>query len=255
MWFLQYIHFYSASAHIMKFLVLTVAVFSLFCGSFIQSASLPNLQKELYIYRSQIRLVYDLLVKECPEKVRSKREVLASTDLEIQQLHYKSMLKLLFECRHSRTASTDRKTDAVSTETQSVSTNTSAGAQKTFTTTTATPTTTTPTTTTTTPTTTTTVIPTTTTTTTEAVPITPEECLTARNLSEAWRSKYKKSNVWAGSGDIEGSGSGDDEDFSEYSVCDFQSELQWFRFTGAAGEHISCYSYTVCITIIAPESL
>ncbi|XP_067933925.1 oncoprotein-induced transcript 3 protein-like [Watersipora subatra] len=56
---------------------------------------------------------------------------------------------------------------------------------------------------------------------------TPPECLTATNLTESWRM------------DISGSGikPGGPNSFDEYA-CDLNIDLQWFRFTGDAGNRM-----------------
>ena len=59
-----------------------------------------------------------------------------------------------------------------------------------------------------------------------AIPL-PKECITATNLSEAWRTDYNGS-------DIKGGGLNTSRGYA----CDLRKNLGWFRFTGAAGKKI-----------------
>ena len=56
----------------------------------------------------------------------------------------------------------------------------------------------------------------------------PEECSSATNLTESWRMDHNSSHIRPG-------GPNSDHGFA----CDFRPSLQWFRFTGKAGKHIS----------------
>ena len=193
--------------HIMQ-VVIALSMLTGFCAAFLHPAIVQKRQQDLYVFKSRSRTVYLLLEKECPEKVRAKRDTFLSGGLKNLHRHHKIMLRMLVECR--RLASTDQKTATLVTKTSTAASTT----------------TTTP----------------TTTITTTAVPMLPSECLSARNFSEAWRNykdyKITKLAEVDGSGDPDMSGSGDDEDFSiDYeSTCDLGPNLGWFRFTGAAGK-------------------
>ena len=59
----------------------------------------------------------------------------------------------------------------------------------------------------------------------------PEPCLLAQNLTESWRLDHK-GNVITPGGPYSEDG----------AACDFHKDLQWFRFTGAAGEYSSLFN-------------
>ena len=57
------------------------------------------------------------------------------------------------------------------------------------------------------------------------IPTQPAECLTAKNLTQSWRSDHKGRNIRPG---------GPHSSRFGYN-CDLHKDLQWFRFSGQAG--------------------
>ena len=61
-----------------------------------------NLQ--LSVYKAQIKILYELLAKDCPSfndvrSVTTQSEL--AVDLEVQRIHYQRLIKLLAECRQN----------------------------------------------------------------------------------------------------------------------------------------------------------
>ena len=204
---------------------LLVAVGVLLSESAIIASSNSELYKESFFYKGESAILYRLLAEECPEELKSKREVvdkMAETDLRVKRLHYQELLQKLVNCqdkkRKTMTTTTTKKTTTPSTTTPPTTTKT-----------TTTPTTTMPPTTTKTTTTPTTTIPTTTTkrtptTSTKMSVLSP--CTSAHNLTESWRRDHDGKH-------LRGGGSNSNIGWA----CDFRKDLQWFRFTGSAGKY------------------
>ena len=150
---------------------LLVAVGVLLSESAIIASRNSELYKELFFYKGESAILYRLLAEECPEELKSKREVvdkMAETDLRVKRLHYQVLLQKFINCQ-------DKKKKTMTTTTTKTTT---------------TPSTTMPTTTTKTATTpTTTLSPTTTktTSTTSAKKPVLSPCTSAHNLTESWR--------------------------------------------------------------------
>ena len=64
----------------------------------ISDSALRN--QELLIYKEQIRILYQLVAKECSVETKFRRDDGAAlADLEVQKLHYNDLLKRLSKCR------------------------------------------------------------------------------------------------------------------------------------------------------------
>ena len=105
-------------------LVTTLLVVSVLLS---HSAVIDNpseVNQELFIYKEQIRTMYQLLAEKCPEVIRSKRDdfnnQLLSSELMVQKLHYTAFLKKLNDCMKSKQMQT---TSVKSTSTLSTTTN------------------------------------------------------------------------------------------------------------------------------------
>ena len=59
----------------------------------------------------------------------------------------------------------------------------------------------------------------------------PAPCLSATNLTDSWRMDHEGKDLKGGGPNA----------WSDGQACDFRKSLQWFRFTGAAGENILFY--------------
>lgn len=157
----------------MKYL-LVVNLLAVLCLQLSESATAGNnalLEKELLFQKSQAKIVFNLLVNECPEMVKVKREAAdqLSADIQVQKLHYQSLLQQLLQCRKQKQEMTTTTTATTTERSQR------------------------------------------------------PECYSATNLTEAWRTDN-------------GSGirPGGPHSANGYA-CDLHDDLQWFRFTGAAG--------------------
>ena len=190
-----------------------------------------ELNQELFHYKNLIRIMTQQLAKECPEKVRAKREIsdelIPTTELKVHKLYYNSLLRELSMCikenqniqtREATTSivkTTTAPPRATSKLTMTTKPRTVSNKKSTIT---AKPTTTES-------------IKTAITiklaTTNQTVQPPPAECLSASNITDSWRIDHDGKNL---------RGSGPDAHPEEYA-CDFRKSLQWFRFTGAAGKN------------------
>ena len=194
-----------------------------------------SVDKELNIYKAQVRVIYDLLAKDCPHRLLFKRAAPEDleTRLEVQTQLYERLLKELIDCRNevfaitntskgeqttpmNLTTPTTTKARTIPTTHKTSSTFTTAVTSKTTASTTI-------------PTTTTT-IPTISTT----IPMTtlasnqPIECQKAINYTEYWRRDHSGAHIKPGGVDS----------YSGYN-CDLNSnDTNWFRFSGAAGNQM-----------------
>ena len=105
-----------------------VAVLAALCNLFSQAALLDDsLQKLTDVYRTQIAVIYDEIVKECPYfNSRLKRENLNGEQLihlEVHKQLYHTLLKQLVECKKSHTNLTTTSTH-ITTVTITVTTTT-----------------------------------------------------------------------------------------------------------------------------------
>ena len=142
-------------------LVTTLLVVSVLLS---HSAVIDNpseVNQELFIYKEQVRIMYQLLAEKCPEVIRSKRDVfnnqLLSSELMVQKLHYTAFLKKLNNCMKSKQMQT---TSVKSSSTSSTTTN----------------------------------LPTTTELETTTQPM-PATCLSATNLTDSWRMDHDGKNL------------------------------------------------------------
>ena len=91
--------------------------------------SLSNVKQELFHVKNQIRIVYKLLVEECPEEVREKRAVHddeSATYFEINESYLKTLVESLIKCRKYKNLSTKLLTTELITDQTTESTTTSA---------------------------------------------------------------------------------------------------------------------------------
>ena len=72
------------------------------CHSELQSSSL---EEQLFNYKSQIRIVHQLLATDCPFYMKGKREEsdkVLKAKVEVQKIHYEQLLQLLIACRENK---------------------------------------------------------------------------------------------------------------------------------------------------------
>ena len=192
--------------------LLVINLLVIFCSPLSQSAIIgtnSEISKQLFIYNKGLTSLYKLLADECPEALKSEREVqdkMAATDLEVKKLIYQGLLKQLIQCREEKSKS---KALVSTTNINGAATNPKSSS--------ITKLSTTPTTMILSSTIQTTTIPTTTT--------IPDSCQSATNLTGSWRLNHNGTNLKPG-GPHSKSG----------YACDFHKDLQWFRFTGSAGK-------------------
>ena len=183
-----------------------------------------ELNQELFHYKNLIRIMTQQLAKECPEKVRDKREIsdelIPSTELKVHKLYYNSLLRELSMCiKGNQNIQTKEATTSIVKTTTAPSRVTSKLMMTTK------------------PTTITTKLETTEsiktklgaklTTTSQPVQPPPAECLSATNLTDSWRIDHDGKDLRSGAPNADSRG----------WACDFRKSLQWFKFTGAAGKN------------------
>ena len=201
------------------------------------SVTINELTQESLYYKDQIKILYQLLAAECPDELRHKREIsgetISSIKLRAQKLHYNNLLKTLSECKMKKQSQTKpvqqhlstTNLAAKSTKIQQKATESTTPTAKPTTVkpTTAKPTTAKP----------TTAKPTTAKRTAEpktTLQPLPAPCLSAATLTDSWRMDHDGK-------DLRGGGpKANALDRSDGYACDFRQDLQWFRFSGAAGK-------------------
>ena len=170
-------------------------------------------KKALTTLKDQIKVVYELLERDCPQATL-KQEISKDnlTHLEVQKQLYEQLMEKLIECIQKNTL--ESTTLPLPKETNSINTNTSADVPI-KTTRHTTPTTTTHTTTT-----------------------LPRECKTAINYTQSWRKDHKGSNIKPGGHNSR----------SGYACDLHKTDSQWFRFSGAAGDKMlnTCPKWLSC---------
>ena len=194
---------------------------------------LEDLDKRQILYKDQVDIIYKLLVSECVEAIASETDINNTLkEPEIKRLPYNDLLQLLVKCRKRRggsaalataltTALTPTETSASSTtrrplitpkSTKRLSTGfpTTRATRNPLTEATARP-----------PATISTFRP-------------PPDCRLAKSLTEEWRTHHAGVTIKPnGSHSAIG------------WACDFHKDLQWFRFSGSAGENIGQFTLNV----------
>ena len=71
------------------------------------SAVIGDIKEESLYYKNQIKILYQLLSAECPNKLKYKRDVssatsISSLELRVQKIHYNMLLKELSECKNRK---------------------------------------------------------------------------------------------------------------------------------------------------------
>ena len=86
----------------MKALILLAVILT--SSAHLESADRSNnsLQHELLLYRAQIRILYQLLERDCPSHAaleKNRRQTDFDTKLEVQKIHYERLVNQLTSCR------------------------------------------------------------------------------------------------------------------------------------------------------------
>ena len=164
---------------------LVISLLVVFCAPLSESI---NLNEELVHYNNQIRIAYRLLEKECPNQLKTERDIydeeIPSADLEVRKMYYKNLLRQLIRCRReTMNISTPKYPDTTAGSTTDQPTTTSQ--------------------------------------------FQTDQCTSATNLTESWRMDHAGKNLKGGG----------PRSYVGWA-CDLRKDLQWFRFTGAAGKRI-----------------
>ena len=77
------------------------------CTRLSDSAVIGDINEESLYYKNQIKILYQLLSAECPNKLKYKRDVSSATsvsslELRVQKIHYNMLLKELSECKNRK---------------------------------------------------------------------------------------------------------------------------------------------------------
>ena len=176
----------------------------LILSGFVQSGIINKLtlETELNSYTDRVRIIYSLLAKECRDwrqhEIQKRNVMISSEHLDVEKRLYNELMDELTLCRDKNRP---RPTTTSKTSTTSTTKTTASTTSTATSTTTTTPTTTT------------------------ELP-NPIECHNAKNFTEYWRLEHRAQNLKPGGA----------HSFGDYA-CDYYT-LQWFRFTGAAGQRM-----------------
>ena len=202
--------------------VLAVQILTIVCVLLSESAVIDNNSK---LNKARAAILHQLLAEECPNELKMQSKV-PDHKLDKISLTYQALLKLWINCRQKTILTKSSVITSFSTTTSETtgrtkfpSTNKTPAAAESSTL----------------PNTnirndkvsTTTAIDATTKTSSEVSTVqpVPEPCLSATNLTEAWRKDHDGKNIKPGGAHSQ----------SKYA-CDLYKELEWFRFTGYAGK-------------------